>query len=519
MVNKAYDRLDITQNGKVPSSDIKGLYNPTYHPAVLESRKTQDQILQEFLETFQTNHFILKGPEKEFVVTREEFIEYYSNISPSIEDERYFETMITNVWNLAPIPKAEKKKPVPIRTTGKESHDSPLAIKEQLKDVPVAKQDEETKDLKDAGEEDSKSVSAWDTKSAYERHIAQLSGNNVQIVGSQIKHKFGNVVQNKDVPKYQEILLERFRNKLVLRGGKGVIGLERQFKLFDLSGSGFLDSEEFKKAVNDYKLDIDERDLGNIFKVFDKGLEGRVDYEVFLNIVLGIMSEFRLNLVNKAFDQIDEDEDGLITMDQLKKAFYARFHPDIKSGKKSVDEVESDFQKTFEIHHNIFNEKTKDKDMLDLITKDEFITFYNKISAAIESDSYFDAMISGVWRLGLNFNTDKQPYAGVANKVYQVDSKSCWISDHHKTLTTPLSEEEERAKTSTRSGKKGVGMYSPEQAQKKDIPAPKAEIDREIIKIVKDKLIGRGIRGIIGLRRKFAVKLFKLTPLIFIYSL
>lgn len=498
MIEKAYNRLDITHNGAVSAADIKSLYNPAYHPAVMEGRKTQDQVLQEFLETFQTNHFILKGQEKEFTVAKDEFMEYYANISPCIEEERYFETMMINVWNLSQTPKIESKKPAPAYKSGNESPDSPLSHKEEQKQLAAKDEEEEVVDKEEKKDEDNKSVSAWDTKSAYERHVAQLSGANVQIVGSSIKHKFGNIV-SKDVPKYQSILLERFRSRLVLRSGKGVIGLERQFKLFDLSGTGSLDTEEFKKAVNDYKLDVDERDLSNIFKVFDKTGEGRINYGAFMTALIGLMSEFRLNLVAKAFDKIDENEDGLITFDEMKKIFSARFHPDFKSGKKTEEDVNNEFLNTFEMHHGLFSDRQKVGE--DIITKEEFITYYNKISAAIESDSYFDAMISGTWRLGLSFNTDKQPYAGVANKVYQVDSKACWVTDHHKTLMPQSNSEEERSKVASRSGKKAPGVFSPEETQKKNVQ----ETNKEVIKQVREKLQARGIRGIIGIRRKFAV--------------
>ena len=38
--------------------------------------------------------------QKDSKITLEEFIEYYNNISMSIDDDEYFEVMMTNAYNL-----------------------------------------------------------------------------------------------------------------------------------------------------------------------------------------------------------------------------------------------------------------------------------------------------------------------------------------------------------------------------------------------------------------------------------
>lgn len=42
---------------------------------------------------------------KDQTITIEEFLEYYNNISMSIQDDQYFEVMMTNAWNLDNKPK------------------------------------------------------------------------------------------------------------------------------------------------------------------------------------------------------------------------------------------------------------------------------------------------------------------------------------------------------------------------------------------------------------------------------
>jgi hypothetical protein len=63
------------------------------------------------------------------------------------------------------------------------------------------------------------------------------------------------------VPKFQGILVMRLRKALKERGGRGITGLARQFKIFDDNNSGTLDTDEFVKAIHDYGVEIEEIDI------------------------------------------------------------------------------------------------------------------------------------------------------------------------------------------------------------------------------------------------------------------
>lgn len=90
--------MDKNQDGVLTIDDIKGTYNASAHPDVKSGKKTEDEVLREFLETFEMHHNVLNGYQADGKVTKEEFLEYYTNISASIDNDAYFDLMITNTW-------------------------------------------------------------------------------------------------------------------------------------------------------------------------------------------------------------------------------------------------------------------------------------------------------------------------------------------------------------------------------------------------------------------------------------
>jgi len=99
-VMKAFKKCDRDNNGVLELSDIKGLYNAKMHPDVKSGKKSEDEILLEFLDTFEVHHALKNPGDRDGKVTIREFVEYYNNVSASIDDDTYFELMITNAWNL-----------------------------------------------------------------------------------------------------------------------------------------------------------------------------------------------------------------------------------------------------------------------------------------------------------------------------------------------------------------------------------------------------------------------------------
>lgn len=96
--------MDTKGTGVLDVNTVRRFYNAEKHPDVKSLRKSEEEVLQEFLETFEAHKSMAanddtskKGDAK---VTLNEFMDYYSNVSASIDDDQYFALMMTNAWNL-----------------------------------------------------------------------------------------------------------------------------------------------------------------------------------------------------------------------------------------------------------------------------------------------------------------------------------------------------------------------------------------------------------------------------------
>lgn len=105
--------------------------------------------------------------------------------------------------------------------------------------------------------------------------------------------------------------------------------------------------------MKDFKVDINDQEVLTIFGVFDRDGSGEIDYDEFVRGVRGPMNQFRKKIVASAFKKLDKDGSGVIDINDIKGVYNASRHPDVKSGKKTEDEVLGEFIETFEQHHSL----------------------------------------------------------------------------------------------------------------------------------------------------------------------
>ncbi len=76
--------------------------------------------------------------------------------------------------------------------------------------------------------------------------------------------------------------------------------------------------------------------------------------------VVGEMNNYRKALVKRAFEKLDRNGNGVVELDDIKGFYNAKMHPDVRSGKKTEDEVLTEFLDTFQLHHALKNPNERD---------------------------------------------------------------------------------------------------------------------------------------------------------------
>ena len=73
--------------------DIARLYDVSRHPDVINGLKEPKDLYLDFMSKWDTQ--VADG-----IITFEEFLDYFGDVSASIDSDEYFATMMKNAWKL-----------------------------------------------------------------------------------------------------------------------------------------------------------------------------------------------------------------------------------------------------------------------------------------------------------------------------------------------------------------------------------------------------------------------------------
>ncbi|GAB6022079.1 hypothetical protein CHUAL_006223 [Chamberlinius hualienensis] len=94
LIEIAFRKLDKSGDGVIGVEDLKGVYNVRHHPLYQNGEKTEEEIFQLFLTNFDSPS---DGDGK---IDYQEFENYYSCVSASIDHDVYFDLMMRNAWKI-----------------------------------------------------------------------------------------------------------------------------------------------------------------------------------------------------------------------------------------------------------------------------------------------------------------------------------------------------------------------------------------------------------------------------------
>eukprot|EP01038_Epipyxis_sp_PR26KG_P004385 gene4385-6201_t len=412
LVKLAFTKIDKDGSGIVEAAEIASTYDASKHPDVLAGRKTPQQVLTEFLDTFDV------GGVKDGMVTQQEFINYYTNLGANIDNEDYFELMIRNAWHISggegAAANSSNRRVLVTRADGSQyveeikndlglKADDKAGMMNRLKAQGV---NAANISLFDGGDDNNNKAGFGTPKSGALSQIAKGVGNKsvaappaagrrkpVESVDSIMKsNQVTTSSVRATVPQPSQgilVIINRMKSEMKTRGGNGFIALQRKFKIMDDDNSKSLTLSEFKKAMNEMNLSLSDPELRMLFDHFDSDHSGSIDFEEFIQGVRDPLTERRLNLVKLAFAKIDTDGSGIVEAAEVASKYDASKHPDVISGKKTPQQVLTEFLDTFDVggvHDG-------------MVTQQEFVNYYTNLGANIDNEDYFELMIRNAWHI------------------------------------------------------------------------------------------------------------------------
>ena len=389
-VHMAFKIMDKDGSGELDYNDLVDTYNAKKHPDVISRKRTEREVLEEFLAGFDV------GGEKDGKVTLQEWENYYAAVSANVDSDDYFELMMRNAWHISggegQCANTSNRRVLVTHADGRQT------VEEVQNDIGIDKSNGKaiSHNIKNQGMNPDKieftSGDKPDQKGQGARGGPKLSSSNRAIAtgarGSQ-QGGGGSAVAEKPMSNTAQVAYLKMKEALIARGAKGICGLGRRFRQMDDDGSKSLDKGEFSKGMLELGIGLTPSEINALFNYMDPDRSGTIDYEEFLVILRGEMSPMRKDLVSQAFNILDKDGNGRIEYDDIIDTYNAKKHPDVLAGTRTEKDILSEFLATFDVGG--------EKD--GIVTAKEFENYYENISSTIENDAYFELMIRNAWHI------------------------------------------------------------------------------------------------------------------------
>ena len=101
-----FEKLNKEETGFITVGQLRECYNPRAHPLVRQGKRSEDEILGDFIDILEYHFTLLNEKNDENVDVNEikidfdDFCDFYKTISVCIEEDKYFEILVLSVWGI-----------------------------------------------------------------------------------------------------------------------------------------------------------------------------------------------------------------------------------------------------------------------------------------------------------------------------------------------------------------------------------------------------------------------------------
>ena len=427
-----FSEMDKDKTGYLPIRFLKNVFNAKFHPDCFLKQKPENEVFDEFMFTFEVFCFLKNiSPEKN--ISYRDFVEYYTPISSSIQDDNYFNDILLGSWNID-----EEKHNKKITNEINMNNPNANQLNNEIKNNNMINQNNQNNNIqieqrnnfqisqnqnpntnqifknsyytppfspdKKLGKIRYNPITnEFTTSPKYQQRNINLNPN-IDTINNNAFYNIKNNNNNVNTINTQELpSIKKLRNLLANRGMKSIFIIQRMLYIYDKNQSGEIPFEKLCDIFEIYNINIAREEIFEFFEFLDKEHKGLIKYNDLIMILINNVNENRIILIQNLFDKIRKGKEYILLND-IKKYFNPDKYPDVLEQKKTSDEIAFDFIDSLEIFKE-YNINLKNESIINgIMTYNDFENYFKEISLSINDDKIFDYIINFCWEVDDRLN-------------------------------------------------------------------------------------------------------------------
>ena len=106
VLKQVFEKIDKEETGFITVGQMRDSYNPKEHPLVRRGKRSEDEILGDFIDILEYHFSLLNEKNDENIdvndikIDFDDFCDFYKTISICVEEDKYFEVMVLSEWGI-----------------------------------------------------------------------------------------------------------------------------------------------------------------------------------------------------------------------------------------------------------------------------------------------------------------------------------------------------------------------------------------------------------------------------------